>query len=516
MANRSDLPYSEKEVRRYIMGPKTSFALKCVVIVNILGIACFGCYLFRSYYSSTKEVTNLPPSLQIPIPGLIQANETLDYHTFFEEYLVDSTDESIFTGEDNDFRSYIRPHVRLSQVLPLESSHVMGKLKAFLKCNNQDFKSKIVFRNNYYVLKNYYRAAHGEIECYTAVTYATHGDYTNLENLRELVNRWDGPISVALYAPGKDFQRTLNSIKYVLNCLPESPLIRLFVTFHIYIPVDHIPGFVRYNTRYVSPGPGYINCASRPPYKTNSEQYRVQKKILYPINVGRNIARDGALTHFILDADIDMYPSAGLNKKFLEMVAADKSILQMKLPKVFALPVFEVAPQVTLPRNKTDLQELVKGGKAHFISKGPYAKCNSFMNADKWLNGNETGDISVFHVAKRMGPHKHWEPFFIGTQDEPEYNERFSREGELDRTALAYTLCVLDYDFLLLDNAFLVHQIPAAKMNQSNLSDFSVMEKTQKYLLQVLYPQLKEVYGFQKGCSILHSRTDIPVNNATM
>lgn len=97
--------------------------------------------------------------------------------------------------------------------------------------------------------------------------------------------------------------------------------------------MDHIPGFVRYNTRYVSPGPGYINCASRPPYKTNSEQYRVQKKILYPINVGRNIARDGALTHFILDADIDMYPSAGLNRKFLEMVAADKSILQMKLPK---------------------------------------------------------------------------------------------------------------------------------------------------------------------------------------
>lgn len=35
------------------------------------------------------------------------------------------------------------------------------------------------------------------------------------------------------------------------------------------------------------------------------------------MNVGRNIARDAAMTHFILASDIELYPNPGLVKRFL-------------------------------------------------------------------------------------------------------------------------------------------------------------------------------------------------------
>ena len=39
--------------------------------------------------------------------------------------------------------------------------------------------------------------------------------------------------------------------------------------------------------------------------------YRKANQILYPINVGRNVAIQAANTHWIFPADIELYPSAG-------------------------------------------------------------------------------------------------------------------------------------------------------------------------------------------------------------
>lgn len=56
--------------------------------------------------------------------------------------------------------------------------------------------------------------------------------------------RWNSPISIALHAPGTDFIPTVNSIKYLRDCLPESSLVRQFVTFHIYFSSKHVPKIV--------------------------------------------------------------------------------------------------------------------------------------------------------------------------------------------------------------------------------------------------------------------------------
>ena len=68
-------------------------------------------------------------------------------------------------------------------------------------------------RTKYWVLYNYIRAAR-QFNCAETITYTTHGQFTFLDNLEPLLERWRGPISVAVYAPGSDLQDTIDTILY--------------------------------------------------------------------------------------------------------------------------------------------------------------------------------------------------------------------------------------------------------------------------------------------------------------
>lgn len=78
------------------------------------------------------------------------------------------------------------------------------------------------------------------------------------------------------------------------------------------------------------------NCSLTPPYLNVSSEnmYKAQKKLLYPVNVGRNVAREAAQTHYILPSDIELYPSPNIIQKFLEMIADNTGPLLSKKPKV--------------------------------------------------------------------------------------------------------------------------------------------------------------------------------------
>lgn len=78
-----------------------------------------------------------------------------------------------------------------------------------------------------------------------------------------------------------------------------------------------------------------FNCTLNPPFFNSSSTilYKTQKKLLYPVNVGRNIARDASMTHFILASDIELYPNPGLVRKFLEMIARNDAPLRRKNPR---------------------------------------------------------------------------------------------------------------------------------------------------------------------------------------
>lgn len=137
-----------------------------------------------------------------------------------------------------------------------------------------------------------------------------------------------------------------------------------------------------------------FNCSTVPGYANNSAVlYKTQKKLLYPVNVGRNIARDAAMTHFILASDIELYPTPNLPKKFLEMIARNDAPLQRKNPRVFPLSLFEVDSALQVPRDKTELQELLKAGKAIPFHKRVCSSCHGVPKSKEWMAANETDGL---------------------------------------------------------------------------------------------------------------------------
>lgn len=177
------------------------------------------------------------------------------------------------------------------------------------------------------------------------------------------------------------------------------------------------------------------NCSVSPPYfnLSSDQMYKTQKKLLYPVNVGRNVAREMAETHFLLASDIELYPSPNIVPQFLEMIAKNEGALLSKNPKVFPLSLFEVSANQPVPESKSQLQEMLRNGTALPFHKKLCPSCHNVPQSKEWQAANETQGLHVFHVGKRMGHFVHWEPIFIGTHAEPLYDERLSWEGKSDK-----------------------------------------------------------------------------------
>lgn len=161
--------------------------------------------------------------------------------------------------------------------------------------------------------------------------------------------------------------------------------------------------------------------------------YKNQKKLLYPVNVGRNIAREMSLTHYILASDIELYPSLNVIKTFLEMIAENKGPLKRKNPKVFPLHLFEINADQSVPDNKTVLKSMLNNGTAFPFHKKLCPGCHNVPKSKEWQSANETEGLHIFHVGKRLGRFIHWEPIYIGTHADPLYDERLSWEGKSDK-----------------------------------------------------------------------------------
>ncbi|XP_022919511.1 beta-1,4-glucuronyltransferase 1-like [Onthophagus taurus] len=370
-------------------------------------------------------------------------------------------------------------------------------LKNGLKCVDRPKRVSRQQRGDYWVLYNYVQADES-YECHTSVTYTTHADYSFLDNLVPLAERWSGPISIALHAPGSDFKPTLDSIRYLRDCTKDE--IKRYVTFHIYFSTKHIPSEIpKVENLLTEP----FNCSLPAPFfnVSNEQMYKTQKKLLYPVNVGRNIARESAETHFILASDIELYPSKNIIKSFLEMIAFDKDLLQQTNLKVFTLHLFEVGANQVVPENKTQLQDMLKNSMALPFHKKLCPLCHNVPKSKEWQTANETDGLHVFHVGKRTGKFVHWEPIFIGTHNDPLYDERLSWEGKRDKMTQGYALCVLNYDFMILDNAFLVHR-PGIKVYKKDSKRLLLSAKTNQLINKIIYPELKVIYGVRKGCAV--------------
>lgn len=191
------------------------------------------------------------------------------------------------------------------------------ELRRFVNCQDRVYKSGKEIYRDYWVLENYIMAGHGPLSCYANVTYTTHADYRYLDNVVPLLERWRAPLSLAIYAPGEDFEPTLRSILYLLQCHPGRHLVRELTSFHLFFNVLFLPKVVPKAKVALS---RTMDCSIPPPYANvgKKDLYRSRMGLKYPVNMGRNIARGASLTYFVLASDIELYPSPGLVPAYLK------------------------------------------------------------------------------------------------------------------------------------------------------------------------------------------------------
>lgn len=114
----------------------------------------------------------------------------------------------------------------------------LRKLHTIINCVSGQTRRSLEARGKFWVLYNYVLPT-VRFRCNETVTYTTHADYSYLDNLEMLVERWNAPVSLAVYAPGHDFDVSLRTIAYLRSC--KGLGIRKFVTFHVFFDAEHFP-----------------------------------------------------------------------------------------------------------------------------------------------------------------------------------------------------------------------------------------------------------------------------------
>ena len=62
-------------------------------------------------------------------------------------------------------------------------------------------------------------------------------------------------------------------------------------------------------------------------------------------------------------------------------------------------------------------------------------------------------------------------------------------------------MCVLDYDFAILNNAFLIHR-PGIKSGKQAKPPAKQKTEQRNTINNVILPELEKLYGTRKGCSM--------------
>uniref|UniRef100_A0AAG5CVU9 N-acetyllactosaminide beta-1,3-N-acetylglucosaminyltransferase n=1 Tax=Anopheles atroparvus TaxID=41427 RepID=A0AAG5CVU9_ANOAO len=382
---------------------------------------------------------------------------------------------------------------------------LLRRLKTILNCNTQPNDFQLETHGGYYLLRNFV-SAQQPVECYETITYTTHGDYTFLDNVVPLLERWRAPLSVALYAPGYDLDRSVEMIRHLLDCHERRQLVRQYVSFHLYFGVEHLPERPIRHYRELMSVP--LDCTNA----TNLwdtlydagvvvESFRAGKNLSYPVNVGRNVARSSAQTHFVLASDIELYPNPDFIPMFLRMIAHPFYQYTLHSPGVYVLPVFEVAEGRSMPEDKAHLLDALQRGEAIKFHEKICSNCHTVPGYAEWLGVLKydfTMDIQT--SSKRTGAYVSWEPIYVGTKREPEYDERLSWEGKADKMTQGYIMCILGYDFHVLDNGFLVHRPGIKTIAEANRPPQQAKQRS--FIRRTIANEIHALYGHREGCKV--------------
>ncbi|KAL0117581.1 hypothetical protein PUN28_010411 [Cardiocondyla obscurior] len=322
------------------------------------------------------------------------------------------------------------------------------------------------------------------------VTLSTHATADQVYGIVELAKRWEGPLSLAVFAPGLDAGLAVAQLDRACRCEPAM----YKVSVHLVFPASRPPALSAI-------GRTQGDCAASDLQLRPAETERRKRQMTYPVNVARNVARTVANTSRVLVSDIELLPSARLASSFMEMV-------HQRPPKhgvVFVVPVFEIESYEPPPDTKSELLAACRAGLAVYFHRFVCPHCQRFPGLTRWMVRSDPGRIRPLIVTKREYPHHRWEPVFIGTRDDPLYTEEMSWEGKQDKMAQMFEMCLLNYRLVVLDGAFLVHtpgiKRKTNKINTATQNFFRPHEKKNARIYQRVIKHLIKRYPVNRRCA---------------
>ncbi|XP_054723604.1 beta-1,4-glucuronyltransferase 1-like [Uloborus diversus] len=325
------------------------------------------------------------------------------------------------------------------------------------------------------------------------ITLCTQSTIQFLHHIVVLCQRWAGPISVAVYCNTGDYKNARSVVNSLRHC---DVCVRTWVEWRFFY---HKKFFTIEESESAVPQ----DCAQL--YQQTWPKRRFEDT--YPINVGRNLARTYAKTPFVFSLDIELYPSPGLLQKFDRMLRAQP--IENK-HQVWVLPVFEIKSQLRAPFTKSMLKEMYEKKDLISFHKFRCNICHRIPNVTAWVNHQRAisemeesfEPLRVWTTVKRSKKFKlhDWEPFFIGTKDDPEFDIRLSWEGKMNKMQMAYEMCLRNYDFHIVDNAFLVHSPGINYFNAKKEKERLRHAEANNKVMADIKKKYRKIYGRNNNC----------------
>ncbi|XP_043934186.1 beta-1,4-glucuronyltransferase 1 [Protopterus annectens] len=278
---------------------------------------------------------------------------------------------------------------------------------------------------------------------------ATHTSINNLHQLKDLVDRWQNQISLSLFAIANDV-RFATMIIFALSSFCSE--VQELVTFHL---VCHSGDLAVFPEQDHNAFAKLRNCASvfkkLHAYRAKYQNYAIGNNASYPNNLLRNVARTGTNSKYLMTIDIDMLPSEKLHSEFLNLIEENVDIEEQTL---FVVPAFEIRHTRRIPSTKSELLQLYQVGEVRAFYEELCWKCHAPTNYSRWINLSVDSKLAEAYAVEWRDP---WEPFYVSVNSVPLFDERFKQYG-FNRISQACELHVAGYQFLVLNNAFLIHK----------------------------------------------------------
>ncbi|KAF2358192.1 hypothetical protein FHG87_011053 [Trinorchestia longiramus] len=167
----------------------------------------------------------------------------------------------------------------------------------------------------------------------------------------------------------------------------------------------------------------------------------------YPVNFLRNVAMQQVQTPYVFLTDIDFLPMFGLHAHLGRSLAA-MAALGGSEKTAYVVPAFETQRyRLSFPRSKAELLNGLDMGELFTFRYHVWTKGHAPTNFAKWRTAT---------TPYKVQWEEDFEPYIVVHKDVPLYDTRFVGFG-WNKVSHIMELHVLEYEFLVLPNAFIIH-----------------------------------------------------------